>query len=57
MRMFVVQFILIDGQLFKKALGDDVILKCLGKNEAMHLMFEVHERISGAHQAGIKMKW
>ena len=55
--MFAVQFILLDWELFKKGIGDDVILKCLGKREAMQVMAEVHEGICGAHQAGIKMKW
>ena len=56
-RTFAAQFVLLDGELFKKSIGDDTLLRCLGKMEAMRVMSEVHEGICGAHQAGIKMKW
>ena len=55
-RTFATRFILLDGELFKKGIGDDTLLRCLGKVEAMRVMSEVHEGICGAHQAGIKMK-
>ena len=55
--MFAVQFVLIDWELFKKALGDVVSLKYLGKRKSMHIISEVHEGICGAHQTGNKMKW
>ena len=56
-RMFTTRFILLDGELFKKGIDDDTLLRCLAKIEAMRIMSEVHEDICGAHQAGIKMKW
>ena len=56
-RMFAARFVLLDEELFKKSIGDDTLLRCLGKIEAMRVMTEVHGGICGAHQAGIKMKW
>ena len=56
-RMFATQFILLDGELFKKGIDDDILLRCLWKIKAMRVMVEIHEGICGAHQAGIKMKW
>ena len=56
-RMFATRFILLDGELFKKGIDDDTLLRCLDKIEAMRVMAEVHKGICGAHQAGIKMKW
>ena len=55
--MFTTQFILLDGELFKKGNDDDILLRCLGKIEAMRVIAEIHEGICGAHQVGIKMKW
>ena len=34
-----------------------LMLKCLGEEESMRVMAEVHEGICGAHQAGTKMRW
>ncbi|KAM1971818.1 hypothetical protein ACFX16_018703 [Malus domestica] len=34
-----------------------LLLKCLGQEESMRVMAEVHERVCGAYQAGTKMKW
>ncbi|CAL8174633.1 unnamed protein product [Prunus armeniaca] len=36
---------------------DDLLMKCLGKKEQLIAMTKVHEGISGAHQASIKMRW
>ncbi|CAN6694311.1 unnamed protein product [Malus baccata var. baccata] len=36
---------------------DGLLLKCLGQEESMRVMAEVHEGICGAHQAGTKMRW
>ena len=36
---------------------NDLLLRCLGKHEAMLAMAEVYEGICGAHQAGVKMRW
>ncbi|CAN6547026.1 unnamed protein product [Malus baccata var. baccata] len=34
-----------------------LLLRCLGQEESMRVMAEVHEGICGAHQAGTKMRW
>ena len=45
-----------DECLFKR--GDDgILLKCISTEESIKVMAEVHERIRGAHQSRIKMKW
>ncbi|KAM1353075.1 hypothetical protein ACFX2H_032600 [Malus domestica] len=36
---------------------DGLLLKCLGQEESMRVMAEVHEGICGAHQAGTKIRW
>ncbi|XP_059635981.1 uncharacterized protein LOC132278189 [Cornus florida] len=51
------KFVMIDGDLFRKSIKDDLLLRCASKKEAMKVMGEAHEGICGAHQAGIKMKW
>ena len=56
-RAFTTQFILIDGELFKKGIDDDALLQCLRKIEAMRVMAEVNEGIYEAHQVGLIMKW
>ena len=48
-RIFVTWFILLDGELFKKGIEDDTILRCLGKSDAMGVIAEIHEGIIGAH--------
>ncbi|KAM1247877.1 hypothetical protein ACFX2J_043767 [Malus domestica] len=34
-----------------------LLLKCLGQEESMRVIADVHEGICGAHQAGTKMRW
>ncbi|PKI34048.1 hypothetical protein CRG98_045562 [Punica granatum] len=41
--------------LYKRG-GDGLLLRCIGKEEAMRVMAEVHEWSCGAHQAGIKIR-
>jgi hypothetical protein len=48
--------ILIDNELYRQTMGD-VLLKCLGPDDAMLAMVEVHEGICGTHQSTPKMKW
>ena len=55
-RMFATRFILLDGELFKKGIDDDTLLRCLEKTEAIKVIAEIHEGICEAHQARIKMK-
>ena len=57
LRLSSVNYVLLDGELFKKSMKDEVLLRCVGKLEAMKVMGEVHEGICGAHQTGTKMKW
>ena len=56
-RIFATRFILLDGELFKKGINDDAILRCLDKKKAMRVIVKIHEGICGAHQARFKMKW
>ena len=49
-------YVLIRNKLFKKT-PEGVLLKCLGENEACLALFSVHSGASGAHQAGLTMKW
>ena len=50
------KYVLFNDQLYYKTV-DEVLLKCLNREEAKVLMGEVHEGISGAHQSAYKMKW
>ncbi|KAK2986185.1 hypothetical protein RJ640_006220 [Escallonia rubra] len=50
------KYFLLDNNLFKRT-PEGLALRCLGQQEAMQVMAEVHEGICGAHQAGIKMRW
>ncbi|CAL9028779.1 unnamed protein product [Prunus brigantina] len=36
---------------------DELLLRCLEKEEYMKVMGEVHKGICGAHQGGRKMRW
>jgi hypothetical protein len=36
---------------------DDLLLKCLGPDQARLAMAEVHEGVCGTHQSAPKMKW
>jgi hypothetical protein len=42
------KFILIDGKLYCRT-SNDVLLKCLGLDDATLAMVEVHEGICGTH--------
>ena len=55
--MFATWFILLDGELFKKGIDDDILFRCLRRMEAMRVMTEIHKGICGAHQTRVKMKW
>jgi hypothetical protein len=50
------KYILIDNELYRQTLGD-VFLKCLGPDDAILAMAEVHEGLCGTHQSAPKMKW
>lgn len=46
---------ILGGELYKQ-LFDGPLARCLGESEASIALAEVHEGISGAHQAAEKMK-
>ena len=45
-----------EGELYIKGL-DGLLLRCLSFPNNIEVMKQVHERVYGAHQAGIKMRW
>ena len=45
-----------DGELYRRTV-DDLLLKCLGPDQARLAMAEVHEGICGTHQSAPKIKW
>jgi hypothetical protein len=50
------KYTLIDNELYRSTTGD-VLLKCLGPNNAILVMAKVHEGICSTHQSAPKMKW
>ncbi|XP_059635386.1 uncharacterized protein LOC132277552 [Cornus florida] len=52
-----VDYVLIDGDLYRRSADDGLLFQCISKFESLKIMAEVHEGICGAHQAGIKMRW
>nr|XP_028953488.1 uncharacterized protein LOC114822696 [Malus domestica] len=55
-RQQATKYVLWAKNLLRKT-PDGLLLKCLGQEESMRVMAEVHEGICGAHQAGTKMRW
>ncbi|CAN6698561.1 unnamed protein product [Malus baccata var. baccata] len=55
-RQQATKYVLWTKNLLRKT-PDGLLLKCLGQEESMRVMAEVHEGICGAHQAGSKMRW
>ncbi|CAN6562196.1 unnamed protein product [Malus baccata var. baccata] len=55
-RQQAIKYVLWAKNLLRKT-PDGLLLKCLGQEESMRVMAEVHEGICGAHQAGTKMRW
>jgi ribonuclease HI len=55
-RRWALKFILDDGELYCQT-ANDLLLKCLGPDQARLAMAEVHEGICGTHQSARKMKW
>jgi hypothetical protein len=43
-------------ELYRRTVND-ILLKCLGLDDAILAMAEVHEGICGTHQSAPKMKW
>ena len=55
-RRMAFKYVLIDDELYRRT-ADDVLLKCLGTDQARVAMGEVHEGICDIHQSAPKMKW
>ena len=55
-RHLAFKYILVDDELYRRT-ADDILLKCLGTDQARVAMGEVHEDICGTHQSAPKMKW
>ncbi|XP_068338927.1 uncharacterized protein [Pyrus communis] len=55
-RQQAAKYVLWEKNLLRKT-PDGLLLKCLGQDESMIVMGEVHEGIYGAHQAETKMRW
>ena len=54
-RRLAFKYILIDDELYRRT-AEDLLLKCLGSDQAEVAMLEVHEGICGTHQSVPKMK-
>jgi hypothetical protein len=52
----VLKYTLLDDDLYWRTI-DDVLLKCLGEEQAKVVPWEVHGGICGAHQSAYKMNW
>jgi hypothetical protein len=50
------KYFLIDNELYRRTTGG-VLLKCLGLDDAILAMAEMHEGICGTHQSAPNMKW
>jgi hypothetical protein len=50
------KYVMIDDELYHRT-PSDVLVKCLGSDDAILAMAEVHEGICGTHQSAPKMKW
>jgi hypothetical protein len=50
------KYMLHNDELYRRT-TKDLLLKCLGSNQARVAMVELHEGICGTHQSAPKMKW
>jgi hypothetical protein len=50
------KYMLHNDELYRRT-TEDLLLKCLGSDQARVAMGEVHEGICGTHQSTPKMKW
>ncbi|XP_050233412.1 uncharacterized protein LOC126681899 [Mercurialis annua] len=55
-RMLATNYVILADELYKRC-REGLLFRCVGPKEAMLVMAEVHEGISGAHQAGPRMRW
>jgi hypothetical protein len=52
----VLKYTSLDNDLYRRTI-DDVLLKCLGEEQAKVAIREVHDEICGAYQSANKMNW
>jgi hypothetical protein len=52
----VLKYTSLDDDLYRRTI-DDMLLKCLGEEQAKVVVREVHDGICGAHQSAYKMNW
>jgi hypothetical protein len=52
----VLKYTSLDNDLYQRTI-DDVLLKCLGEEQAKVAVRDVHDGICGAHQSAYKMNW
>jgi hypothetical protein len=52
----VLKYMSLDDDLYQRTI-DGVLLKCLGEEQVMVAVREVHDGICGAHQSAYKMNW
>ena len=50
------KYVLHNDELYRRT-TEDLLLKCLGSNQARVAMGEVYEGICGTQQSALKMKW
>jgi hypothetical protein len=50
------KYMLHNDELYRRT-TEDLLLKCLGSDQARVAMGEVHEGICGTHQSALKIKW
>jgi hypothetical protein len=50
------KYMSLDDDLYRRTI-DNVLLKCLGEEQAKVVVREVHDRIWGAHQSAHKINW
>jgi hypothetical protein len=48
-------YILKAGVLYRRSLGQEVLLRCVSKKEADQILLEMHKGVCGGHQSGTKM--
>jgi hypothetical protein len=55
-RQSTFKYVLHNDELYRRT-AEDLLLKCLGSDQAKGTMGEVHEDICGRHRSALKMKW
>ncbi|GAV72530.1 hypothetical protein CFOL_v3_32950 [Cephalotus follicularis] len=56
LKILALNYYLYEGELYRKG-HDRLLLRCLGFEESVQVMMEVHDGTCGAHQSGLKMRW